>query len=98
MTGAKTHLKGLYMEQEARSGDRIIPIAGEEQVARIRLAACYRIFDFLGWTGAIFNHVTLRVPGPETIFLINPFGLHYGESRLANCARCAVIFMRHAAR
>ena len=27
----------------------------------------------------IFNHITLRVPGPEKLFLINPFGLHYSE-------------------
>jgi ribulose-5-phosphate 4-epimerase/fuculose-1-phosphate aldolase len=27
----------------------------------------------------IFNHITLRVPGPEKLFLINPFGLHYRE-------------------
>ena len=33
----------------------------------------------LGWTEMIFNHITLRVPGPEPRFLINPFGLHYRE-------------------
>ena len=27
----------------------------------------------------IFNHITLRVPGAEPRFLINPFGLHYSE-------------------
>jgi ribulose-5-phosphate 4-epimerase/fuculose-1-phosphate aldolase len=27
----------------------------------------------------IFNHITLRLPGPERLFLINPFGLHYSE-------------------
>lgn len=31
-----------------------------------------------------FNHITLRVPGPETIFLINPFGLHYNEVTASN--------------
>jgi ribulose-5-phosphate 4-epimerase/fuculose-1-phosphate aldolase len=45
----------------------------------VQLAGCYRVFDRLGWTEAIFNHVTLRVPGPERVFLINPFGLHYRE-------------------
>jgi ribulose-5-phosphate 4-epimerase/fuculose-1-phosphate aldolase len=33
----------------------------------------------LGWTELIFNHITLRVPGAELRFLINPFGLHYRE-------------------
>src|SRR3954454_2059992 len=50
-----------------------------ERKARVELAACYRIFDMLGWTEMIFNHITLRVPGPEPRFLINPFGLHYRE-------------------
>src|SRR5437667_2161465 len=50
-----------------------------ERKARIELAACYRVFDMLGWTELIFNHITLRVPGVEKRFLINPFGLHYRE-------------------
>jgi len=50
-----------------------------ERKARVELAACYRVFDMLGWTEMIFNHITLRVPGPEVRFLINPFGLHYRE-------------------
>ena len=35
----------------------------DEWAARVQLAACYRIFDMLGWTHMIFNHITLRVPG-----------------------------------
>jgi ribulose-5-phosphate 4-epimerase/fuculose-1-phosphate aldolase len=50
-----------------------------ERQARVQLAACYRVFDLLGWTEMIFNHITLRVPGPERVFLINPFGLRYDE-------------------
>ena len=38
----------------------------------------------LGWTEMIFNHITLRVPGPEEMFLINPFGLHYREVTASN--------------
>ena len=55
-----------------------------ERKARIELAACYRVFDMLGWTELIFNHITLRVPGPEVRFLINPFGLHYREITASN--------------
>eukprot|EP01036_Dinobryon_divergens_P014616 gene14616-19769_t len=29
------------------------------------LAACYRLFDWLGWTELIFNHITLRVHTPD---------------------------------
>jgi ribulose-5-phosphate 4-epimerase/fuculose-1-phosphate aldolase len=58
---------------------RKLPIGKAEREARVQLAACYRIFDHLGWVEMIFNHITLRVPGPERLFLINPFGLHYRE-------------------
>ena len=50
----------------------------------MQLAACYRVFDQLGWTEMIFNHITLRVPGPERVFLINPFGLMYHEVTASN--------------
>ena len=55
---------------------------------RVQLAATYRIFDLMGWTELIYNHISLRVPGPagadETHFLINPFGLHYSEVTASN--------------
>ena len=56
----------------------------DEWRARVELAACYRIFDHLGWSELIFSHITLRVPGPERHFLINPFGLRYDEVRASN--------------
>ena len=52
-----------------------------------RLAAAYRIFDHLGWGELIYNHISLRVPGPEPHFLINPFGLHYSEVRASNLVK-----------
>lgn len=58
--------------------------SAEEWDARVRLAACYRIFAQLGWTELIYNHITLRLPGPRTHFLINPFGLHYSEVTASN--------------
>ncbi len=59
----------------------------DERVARVELAACYRIFAMLGWSELIFNHITLRVPGPQTHFLINPFGLHYSEVTVSNLVK-----------
>jgi len=73
----------IYMQTAARP-TREVPITEAERKARVELAACYRIFDMLGWTEAIFNHITLRVPGPEVRFLINPFGLHYSEVTASN--------------
>ena len=61
--------------------------SGEEWEARVQLAACYRIFDMLGWTEMIFNHITLRLPGPQRHFLINPFGLWYREVTASNLVK-----------
>ena len=58
-----------------------------EREARVELAACYRIFAQLGWTELIYNHITLRLPGPEKHFLINPFGLHYSEVCASNLVK-----------
>jgi ribulose-5-phosphate 4-epimerase/fuculose-1-phosphate aldolase len=68
----------IYFENAARKL-RDLPVTEAERTARVQLAACYRIFAHLGWTEMIFNHITLRLPGPEKLFLINPFGLHYSE-------------------
>jgi len=68
----------IYFESAARK-PRDFPVSEAERAARVQLAACYRIFHHLGWTEMIFNHITLRVPGGEKLFLINPFGLHYSE-------------------
>lgn len=58
-----------------------------EQEARIQLAAAYRIFDLLGWTELIYNHISLRVPGEPGHYLINPFGLHYREVTASNLVK-----------
>lgn len=63
----------------------------EERRLRNELAACYRIFDRLGWTELIYNHITVRLPaevtGGELHFLINPFGLHYDEVTASNLVK-----------
>jgi ribulose-5-phosphate 4-epimerase/fuculose-1-phosphate aldolase len=61
-----------------------------ESKLRNDLAACYRLFDWLGWTELIFNHITVRLPqssGGKPEYLINPFGLHYSEVRPDNLVR-----------
>ncbi len=50
-----------------------------EKDIRVKLAACYRIFDYMGWSELIYNHITVKVPGEDGHFLINPYGLHYKE-------------------
>ena len=72
----------IYFDGAARKV-RDLPVSEAERAARVQLAACYRVFHHLGWVEMIFNHITLRVPGPRgddpALFLINPFGLHYSE-------------------
>lgn len=62
-------------------------ISAEEWACRVQLAACYRIFDYLGWVELIFNHISLRVPGPDHHFLINPYGLWYSEVTASNLVK-----------
>jgi ribulose-5-phosphate 4-epimerase/fuculose-1-phosphate aldolase len=73
----------IYL-QGAANKVRDLPVTEAERALRVQLAAAYRIFNHLGWTEMIFNHVTVRVPGPERLFLINPFGLHYSEVTASN--------------
>jgi len=64
-----------------------------ENEARRELAACYRLFDHLGWTEGIFNHITLRVGRDDAVrphYLINPFGLHYSEVTAQNLLKIDV--------
>ncbi|VVE30231.1 class II aldolase/adducin family protein [Pandoraea anhela] len=62
------------------SCDQPAEMSNAEWAARCELAACYRVFDYLGWTELIYNHITLRLSDENPpAFLINPFGLHYSE-------------------
>ena len=66
---------------------RNIDCSDAEWQARQELAACYRIFDMLGWSEWIYNHISLRVPGEDGAFLINPFGLLYSEVCASNLVK-----------
>lgn len=59
-------------------------MTASESELREQLAACYRIFDYLGWDELIYNHITVKVPGEAEHFLINPYGLHYSEVQASN--------------
>jgi ribulose-5-phosphate 4-epimerase/fuculose-1-phosphate aldolase len=68
-----------YAEVKSMAELRVQPRTESERELRRKLAAAYRIFDYFGWTSLIFGHITVRVPGPDRHFLINPFGLRYDE-------------------
>lgn len=58
-----------------------------ETELREQLAACYRIFDYMGWSEMIYNHITVKIPGDDEHFLINPYGLHYKEVKASNLVK-----------
>jgi ribulose-5-phosphate 4-epimerase/fuculose-1-phosphate aldolase len=56
--------------------DKVSP---EEWAVRVDLAACYRLLVRYGWEDLVFTHITVRVPGAENQFLINPYGVFFDE-------------------
>jgi ribulose-5-phosphate 4-epimerase/fuculose-1-phosphate aldolase len=54
-------------------------VSAEEWQARVDLAALYRLVALFGWDDMIYTHISARVPGPEHNFLINPYGVWFGE-------------------
>ena len=67
---------------EARSHEEMT-----EAELREELAAAYRITHMLELDNIIYNHISVRVPGPEKHFLINPFGLTYEEVTASNLVK-----------
>jgi len=64
--------------------------AAEERRLRVQLAAAYRMVEHFGWTELIYGHLTVKAPGPEPHFLINPYGLGYDEVTASNLVKIDV--------
>jgi ribulose-5-phosphate 4-epimerase/fuculose-1-phosphate aldolase len=62
----------------------------EEWRLRCELTDFYHLVDFLGWTEMIFNHISMRLPGGAHHYLVNPFGLNYGEVTPENLLKVGV--------
>jgi ribulose-5-phosphate 4-epimerase/fuculose-1-phosphate aldolase len=54
-------------------------VSAEEWRARVDCAALYRLVAHYGWDDMIFTHISMRIPGPEHHFLINPYGWFFEE-------------------
>jgi ribulose-5-phosphate 4-epimerase/fuculose-1-phosphate aldolase len=65
-------------------------VSAEEWQARVDLAAAYRLVAHYGWTHLINNHISLRVPGTQDQFLINPYGLLYEQVTASNLVKIDV--------
>ena len=56
----------------------------QEWQVRQELACCYRAFLHYGWTDLIYTHLSVRVPGEENQYIINPYGLLFHEITASN--------------
>ena len=65
-------------------------VSDAEWQARVDLAALYRLVAHFRWTDLIYNHISLRVPGDEEAYLLNPFGLLYEEITASSLVKIAV--------
>ncbi len=54
-------------------------VSEQEWQLRVELAACYRLVAEFGWDDLIFTHISVRIPGPDNHFLINPYGMMFDE-------------------
>ena len=54
-------------------------VSEEEWRLRVELAAAYRLISSYGWDDLIFTHLSVRVPGPDHHFLLNPYDLMFEE-------------------
>jgi ribulose-5-phosphate 4-epimerase/fuculose-1-phosphate aldolase len=54
-------------------------VSDEEWKLRVDLAAAYRLVAHYGWDDLIFTHMSVRLPGPEHHFLLNPYNLMFEE-------------------
>jgi ribulose-5-phosphate 4-epimerase/fuculose-1-phosphate aldolase len=77
-------------------------VPAAEWALRVQLAGAYRVAEHLGWSELIYTHISVRVPGPEHHFLINPYGLRFDEICASNLVTIdsdgnAVTSARHSA-
>ena len=54
-------------------------VSEDEWRSRVDLACAYRLVSHYGWTHGIANHISIRVPGEDEYFLLNPYGLEFRE-------------------
>ncbi|WP_047336597.1 class II aldolase/adducin family protein [Pseudomonas protegens] len=75
------------MNNIAPSPHALTERSSTEQRLREELAACYRLIAHFRMTDLIFTHISVRLPGPEHHFLINPYGLMFDEITASNLVK-----------
>ncbi len=74
---------------QAKTGDHpgSSRYGADEWRLRQELAACYRLIAHFRMTDLIFTHISVRLPGPDHHFLINPYGLFFDEITASNLVK-----------
>lgn len=67
------------MDTTAAAGSVREKVSTGEWRVRVDLAACYRLVAHFGWDDGLATHNSVRVPGTDDQFLINPYGLMFDE-------------------
>ena len=80
----KAVLDKAGLDKAGLDKDRAEEYAAQEARLRRELAAVYRLIAHFKMTDLIYNHISVRLPGPEHRFLLNPFGLLYEEITASN--------------
>jgi len=62
-------------------------VSAEEWQLRCDLAAAYRLVALYGWSDLVFTHISVRLPGPDHQFLINPYGMLFDEITASSLIR-----------
>jgi ribulose-5-phosphate 4-epimerase/fuculose-1-phosphate aldolase len=63
----------------SRNGSPSAPITEAERQLRVDLAACYRLVAHYEMDDMFSTHISARVPGSETHFLLNPYGVLFEQ-------------------
>src|SRR5690242_6205111 len=63
----------------SRNGSPLAQITEAERELRVDLAACYRLVAHYEMDDMFSTHISARVPGSETHFLLNPYGVLFEQ-------------------
>ncbi len=66
-------------KSNTNSGTLNLRASETERKLRVDLAAAYRLVAMFGWDDLLATHLSVRLPGPEHHFLINPLGWLFEE-------------------
>jgi ribulose-5-phosphate 4-epimerase/fuculose-1-phosphate aldolase len=62
-------------------------VSDAEWRTRVELAALYRLVALQGWDDLVFTHISARLPTADPQFLINPYGMYFGEITASDLVR-----------